>query len=69
MPRKARARLSRKSAISYRIPMMITDSCTYLCGDSYAKCPRCLAPVDRDFQAYCDRCGQALNWDQWNIRE
>lgn len=50
---------------SYRIPRRITDICLYCNGDAYAQCPRCRIPLDRDYQPYCDRCGQALDWSCW----
>lgn len=25
-------------------------------------CPRCDITIDREFQKYCDRCGQKLDW-------
>lgn len=25
-------------------------------------CPRCECTIERDYQAYCDRCGQCLKW-------
>ena len=28
----------------------------------YCICPRCRITLDRDFQRYCDRCGQHLDW-------
>lgn len=30
--------------------------------DAYAVCPRCHAIIDREYQAYCDSCGQCLSW-------
>ena len=29
---------------------------------SYPVCPRCGVSVERDFQSYCDSCGQRLDW-------
>ena len=29
---------------------------------AYYLCPRCRKSLDRDFQSYCDRCGQRLDW-------
>lgn len=28
----------------------------------YPVCPRCDVSLEREYQAYCDRCGQALSW-------
>ena len=52
------------TAESYRSPMRVThlrvfpDSAFYLC-------PRCNIPMEREFQAYCDRCGQHLDWKEY----
>ena len=45
-------------AADYRISLQVQDRCStgYLC-------PRCRIPLDRDYQSYCDRCGQHLNWN------
>lgn len=29
---------------------------------SYPVCPRCGRTMDREYQSFCDRCGQALSW-------
>lgn len=50
---------------SYRIPMQVrkvriigTDQL----GNCYPVCPKCGLTMDREYQSYCDRCGQALTW-------
>lgn len=53
------------NAITYRIPMVVTES--KVIHDTYGRtvyavCPRCASTLDRDFQSYCDRCGQKLDW-------
>lgn len=50
---------------SYRVPQLVTDVCVYLSGLTYANCPRCQVPIERDYQVFCDRCGQALDWSRW----
>ena len=32
---------------------------------SYYICPRCNVTMEREFIAYCDRCGQCLNWKNY----
>lgn len=32
----------------------------------YAVCPRCRCSLERDYQSYCDRCGQALDWRSYD---
>ena len=52
-------------AQSYRTPMRVTAVRRYLdCPQlfTYPICPRCGSTMDREYQAYCDRCGQALDW-------
>ena len=53
------------SMAEYRQPMPIREmlllpfsgrtGCFYLC-------PRCHISLERDFMAFCDRCGQRLDW-------
>lgn len=56
--------------LAYRVPMRVSnircllDSCYGL--TSYPVCPRCDFTLERDFQRYCDRCGQALDWDDYS---
>lgn len=46
---------------SYRVEMKVTELIRH--SDSgYYLCPRCKVTLDRDFQTYCDRCGQRLGW-------
>lgn len=61
-----------KSAQSYRTPMKVTEVLLLENGDAFSICPRCSITLDRDFQRYCDRCGQHLDWcdiDNARIRE
>jgi len=48
---------------SYRIPLPVTKVIVYSCGTAYPICPRCLLSLEREYQAFCDRCGQRLNWN------
>lgn len=49
---------------SYRDPMMVTQMRIFSGQNvnGYYICPRCHATMDREFMAYCDRCGQCLDW-------
>lgn len=50
---------------SYRAPMRVTELKYYpLCPDlfSYPICPRCKNDIEREYQSFCEHCGQALNW-------
>ena len=32
---------------------------------SYPICPRCRTSLEREYQSFCDRCGQALSWKKY----
>ena len=50
---------------SYREPMRVNEICCFH-GENqhvaYPVCPRCRNTLEREYQSFCDRCGQALNW-------
>ena len=51
-------------ALSYRMSMTVKEVVHFSMSDStYSVCPRCKRTLEREYQRYCDRCGQALNWD------
>lgn len=33
-----------------------------LSGSFFYVCPNCKITLDKEFQAYCDKCGQKLKW-------
>ena len=36
---------------------------SYIGGKTtYYVCPRCKITLEREFMAFCDRCGQKLDW-------
>lgn len=54
--------------MTYRTPMMVDEAIIYrkaFTDDLYYRCPRCQTFLARDFMAYCDRCGQCLNWSDY----
>ena len=55
------ASLKKDTAECYRVPMPVTHF-TVRQNMVYYMCPRCQITVEREFMAYCDRCGQCLNW-------
>lgn len=55
----------RPSARSYRVPMPVREALSFFNGDIYPLCPQCRETIDRDYQRYCDRCGQRLNWKKY----
>ena len=68
---RPRAKPSLRVAVSYRMALPVTQIYRYANGDGYPICPRCTETLDREYMAYCDRCGQCLNWDSfhWSTAE
>lgn len=57
--------LAPEEELSYRLPLAVTSLRAFPSSfglTTYPVCPRCGDSLDREYQAYCDRCGQALNW-------
>ena len=55
--------------LSFREPMPVTQlryfRCT--CGSTaFPVCPQCGMTMEREFQAFCDRCGQQLDWKDFS---
>lgn len=50
------------TADSYRIPMPVREILELPNGYRSAVCPRCKCTLDREYQRFCDRCGQHLLW-------
>ena len=54
--------------MTYRVPMMVKDLVAFYHfpeDDVYYRCPRCQQLLAREFMAYCDRCGQCLDWSEY----
>lgn len=47
---------------TYRWPWKVKIVCSYRWGAEFPKCPRCGTTMEREYQLFCDRCGQRLNW-------
>ena len=60
-PRKKRINLH-LNAITYRVPMPVTQ--VVKCSDGYfdAICPRCLSFQPYEYTLFCSVCGQRLSW-------
>lgn len=56
-------------APTYRIPRLVKKICVYPDECLFGVCPRCGISVEREFQSFCDRCGQKLDWSQLNKAE
>lgn len=51
--------------LSYRLKMPVSEVMVFPCafGETvYYVCPRCKITMEREFMAFCDRCGQHLDW-------
>lgn len=51
--------------LSYRLPKTVTEAIFFKSHDgfdAYPICPTCKVSFEREFQSYCDRCGQKLDW-------
>lgn len=53
--------LVKESEIDYRIPRKVI-SIRKITQYYFPVCPKCNSTIPREYQAYCDRCGQALKW-------
>lgn len=54
--------------LRYRVAMPVMELLVFprAFGEtSYYKCPRCQVTMEREFQSFCDRCGQKLDWDDY----
>ena len=51
--------------LSYRFPMTVAELMVFPSSfgrTAYYVCPRCHITMEREYQSYCDRCGQRLGW-------
>lgn len=46
-------------------PMLVRQVLCLPSGYTYPICPACRITLDREYQSYCDRCGQCLNWNRF----
>ena len=50
----------------YRKAMAVKECVLYThTGYSFPVCPRCNSSLEREYQSYCDRCGQCLDWKEY----
>ena len=54
--------VSRQTALDFRRPMQVTRIIRYPAGGAFPVCPQCSSTLEREYQNYCDRCGQRLGW-------
>ena len=41
---------------------LVTDAVVFSNHNTYFQCPYCQKTLEREYQHYCDRCGQQLKW-------
>ena len=51
--------------ITYRIPLAVHEVCVFSDGNSFSVCPRCGLTLEREYMNFCDRCGQKLDWKEY----
>ena len=52
----------------YRLPMSVTKIRAFPhCREApaYPVCPRCDGTMEREYMAFCSRCGQKLDWQHY----
>jgi len=49
-------------ALRFRQPMPVREMVQYRSGETFPVCPQCGSAMEREYQSYCDRCGQHLSW-------
>lgn len=47
---------------TYRWPMRVTEVHIYKDESTCAQCPRCKGSIEYEYQFFCGRCGQRLDW-------
>lgn len=52
-------------ALLFRLPKPVTEFRRYSRGNVYPVCPSCRSSLDREYVAFCDRCGQRLEWETY----
>lgn len=61
-----KALLSDSDAVSFRLPLRVTEILLLENDDFYPICPRCNMTLEREYMRFCDRCGQKLDWRGFN---
>ncbi|MBD5152393.1 MAG: hypothetical protein HDT16_07960 [Oscillibacter sp.] len=53
-------------ALRFRQPMPVRELAQYRSGEQFPICPQCGSAIEREYQNFCDRCGQMLGWKQFH---
>ena len=56
-------------ALSYRIPKTVKKIRVYPDNCFFGVCPRCNNSIDREYQTFCNCCGQRLDWSKLDEAE
>ena len=51
--------------LAFRTPMCVTKIRMYSSDGAYPVCPKCDVSMEREYQRFCDRCGQRLDWKSY----
>ncbi len=51
-----------QAAARYRQPMRVASVLVFRMEGAYPVCPQCGVTMEREYQNFCDRCGQCLDW-------
>ena len=54
---------------TYRLPKTVTAVRIYRDKNIFSVCPRCDVCIEREYQGYCHRCGQYLDWSKLDDAE
>ena len=49
---------------TYRLPRTVTAVRIYRDENIFSVCPKCDVCIEREYQGYCHRCGQYLDWSK-----
>lgn len=55
-----------REALAYRKAAKIKKIAVFRNGESFPVCPHCRETLEREYQSYCDRCGQRLKWTKYH---
>ena len=54
---------------TYHLPKTVTAVRIYRNKNIFSVCPRCDVCIEREYQGYCHRCGQYLDWSKLDDAE
>ena len=58
---RAMGNKGREEELAFRFARPIFEIVVYSSGDTYPLCTQCRVPMEREYQCFCDRCGQRLD--------